>query len=153
MDVKSTKELGSPDYWNKRYNKGAESEQATYEWFRTFEKLRFFFEKELPNASLEPRILHLGCGDSTLPADLANLQYRNQISVDFSDVVIKQMQSKHPDLEWRVDDVRKLGLDSSSIDIAIDKGTLDAMLYGSQWDPPRRFKPMSGNTLTKSPEY
>ena len=33
------------------------------------------------------------------------------------------MQSKHPNLEWRVDDVRKLSLDSSSIDIAIDKAS------------------------------
>ena len=64
MDLNSTKELGFPDYWNKRYGKGAGSEQATHEWFRTFEKLRLFLEKELPNARSEPRILHLGCGDS-----------------------------------------------------------------------------------------
>ena len=56
--------------------------------------------------------------------------------MDFSEVVIKQMQSKHPYLDWRVDDVRHLHVDDSSIDIAIDKGTLDAMLYGSPWDPP-----------------
>ncbi|MCJ1393027.1 hypothetical protein MMC18_005899 [Xylographa bjoerkii] len=134
--MNSTRELGLSDYWNKRYGQGTESEETTHEWFRTFEKLRPFLEKELPSASSEPRILHLGCGDSTLPADLDNLRYRNQISVDFSDVVIEQMQSKYPDLEWRVDDIRKLGLESSTIDIAIDKGTLDAMLYGSQWDPP-----------------
>ncbi|MCJ1285008.1 hypothetical protein MMC26_004345 [Xylographa opegraphella] len=144
MDVKSTKELAFAEYWNNRYDKRpAGSEEATYEWFRTFEKLRPFLQEELPDASLNPRILHLGCGDSSLPADLANLQYRDHISVDFSDVVIKQMQSKYPDLEWRVEDVRNLSLDDASIDIAIDKasaqqlsGTLDAMLHGSQWDPP-----------------
>ncbi|MCJ1320338.1 hypothetical protein MMC15_005676 [Xylographa vitiligo] len=138
MDVKSTIELGFPDYWNRRYANVAESEQATHEWFRTFDKLRLFLEKELPSASSEPRILHLGCGDSTLPADLANLQYRNQVSVDFSDVVIEQMQFKHPGLEWRVDDVRKLSLDDASIDIAIDKASAremstprDSMLMGA----------------------
>ncbi|MCJ1421107.1 hypothetical protein MMC32_007469 [Xylographa parallela] len=139
MDPNSTKELGFPDYWNNRYNQGAESDHATHEWFRTFEKLRPFLEKELPRASSEPRILHLGCGDSTLPADLANLHYHNQLAVDFSDVVITQMRARHPHLEWRVADVRHLSLDDASIDIAIDKasqGTLDAMLYGSQWDPP-----------------
>ncbi|KAL8636913.1 MAG: hypothetical protein Q9228_005749 [Teloschistes exilis] len=46
------------------------------------------------------------------------------------------MRSKHPDLEWRVEDVRQLKLDDSSFDVAIDKGILDAMLYGSQWDLP-----------------
>ena len=64
MDVNFTKELGFPDYWNRRYENVAESEQATHEWFRTFDKLRLFLEKELPSASSEPRILHLGCGDS-----------------------------------------------------------------------------------------
>lgn len=59
----------------------------------------------------------------TLPADLFNLSYSNQLSVDFSKTVIKQMQSKHPNLEWLVGDVRSLGLDDSSIDIAIDKAS------------------------------
>ena len=134
MDMESTKELGFPEYWNKRYEGGGET---THEWFRTFEKLQPFLKKWLPNPSpLEPRILHLGCGDSTLTADLFNLHYTNQLSVDFSETVIKQMQEKHPHLDWRVEDVRKLNLQDSSFDMAIDKGTLDAMLYGSQWNPP-----------------
>jgi len=57
----------------------------------------------------------------TLPADLLGLKYTNQLSVDFSEVVIEQMQTKHPDLEWRVEDVRSLKLEDSSFDIAIDK--------------------------------
>ena len=57
-----------------------------------------------------------------MTADLASLQYTNQLSVDFSDVVIQQMQGKHPELEWRVADVRNLEVcDDASIDIAIDK--------------------------------
>lgn len=60
----------------------------------------------------------------------------NQLSVDFSEVVIKLMQTKHPELDWRVDDVRHLQVDNSSIDIAVDEGTLDVMLHGSPWSPP-----------------
>jgi hypothetical protein len=33
-------------------------------------------------------------------------------------------------------DVRNLNLPDQSVDVAIDKGTLDAMIHGSQWDPP-----------------
>lgn len=33
-------------------------------------------------------------------------------------------------------DVRELQLPNHSIDVAIDKGTLDAMIHGSLWDPP-----------------
>jgi hypothetical protein len=59
----------------------------------------------------------------TLTADLFSLKYTNQLSVDFSEVVIEQMQIKRPDLEWRVDDVRNLKLEDCSFDIAIDKAS------------------------------
>jgi hypothetical protein len=31
------------------------------------------------------------------------------------------MRLKHPDIEWRVDDIRNLGLEDACIDVAIDK--------------------------------
>lgn len=37
---------------------------------------------------------------------------------------------------FEVMDVRGLKFEASIFDIAIDKGTLDAMLHGSLWDPP-----------------
>lgn len=67
MDTRTTRELASPEYWDKRYAKhsrGSESEHGTHEWFRTFEQLRPFLQKELPDPISAPRILHLGCGDS-----------------------------------------------------------------------------------------
>ena len=33
------------------------------------------------------------------------------------------MHAKHPELEWRVEDVRKLSLANNSTDIAIDKAS------------------------------
>lgn len=40
-------------------------------------------------------------------------------------------------IQWEVGDVRDMsGFADNSIDIAFDKGTLDAMIYGSLWDPP-----------------
>ena len=75
-----------------------------------------------------------------MPSDLAQLDYQSQISVDFSNTVITQMQSKYPDLDWRVDDIRHLQLESSSFDVGIDKGTMDSMLYGSPWDLPEEVQ-------------
>jgi hypothetical protein len=48
------------------------------------------------------------------------------------------MMTKYSDLEtrWGVMDVRELQLPDGSVDVAIDKGTLDAMIHGSLWDPP-----------------
>jgi hypothetical protein len=73
-----------------------------------------------------------------LTSDLYALGYTNQTSIDFSKVVIDAMKSKYLDLEthWAVMDVRELQLSDGSVDVAIDKGTLDAMIHGSLWDPP-----------------
>lgn len=70
-----------------------------------------------------------------MTADLYDLGYKSQTSIDFSPVVIEQMQTKHPQLQWQIMDVRKMKFPDASFDIAIDKATLDAMLYGSLWDP------------------
>jgi hypothetical protein len=74
----------------------------------------------------------------TLTADLHALGYANQTSVDFSQVVINAMMLKYASLKtsWQVMDVRDLKLEDGSVDVAIDKGTLDAFLHGSLWDPP-----------------
>jgi EEF1A lysine methyltransferase 4 len=74
----------------------------------------------------------------TLTADLHNLGYVHQTSVDFSSVVIQAMSSKYVllDTQWLEMDVRDLGFGDASFDNAIDKGTLDAFLHGSLWTPP-----------------
>ncbi|RKF64918.1 putative endothelin-converting enzyme 2 [Erysiphe neolycopersici] len=48
------------------------------------------------------------------------------------------MKKKYASLEtqWSVMDVRDLQLEDKSVDFALDKGTLDAFLHGSLWDPP-----------------
>lgn len=62
-----------------------------------------------------------------MTADLHNSGFSNQISVDFSAFVIDAMSSKYADLNtiWQVMDVRDLKFEDDSIDIAIDKSTLD----------------------------
>jgi hypothetical protein len=73
-----------------------------------------------------------------MTADLYNLGYTNQTSVDFSPVVIEAMDAKYSELntQWRVMDIRQLEIPDGSINVAIDKITMDAMIHGSLWDPP-----------------
>jgi EEF1A lysine methyltransferase 4 len=144
MPASSKEELCHVKYWNDRYEAERsrveeEGKQERYECYRTFEKLRPFLERNISPTSDSPRILQLGYGTSSLTADLFNLGYQNQCSIDFSPVAIEVMKTRYPDLEpgleWRVMDVREIKFDERSFNLAIDKGALDAMLYGSLLTP------------------
>lgn len=58
------------------------------------------------------------------------------------------MSKRHADIggiEWVQGDVRRMNmLESGSVDVAFDKGTLDAMIYGSPWDPPGDVRENTG---------
>lgn len=84
-----------------------------------------------------------------LPIDLHQHGYKNQVCLDFSNVVIEKMAARFAaevtegSIEWRVGDVRKMsnvGLKDGEFDVVIDKGTLDSMISGSLWDPPEEVK-------------
>lgn len=58
--------LAHADYWDERYNE-AGPDNRLHEWFRSFGDLEPFFDKHLFQArepGTNPRILHLGSGDS-----------------------------------------------------------------------------------------
>lgn len=77
-----------------------------------------------------------------MPEELLAVGYINQICVDFSTIVIKLMAAKNLEgVTWLCEDVRDMPIiESQSIDVAFDKGTLDAMINGSPWDPPDEVK-------------
>jgi len=77
-----------------------------------------------------------------VPQHLLERGYRNQICVDFSPAVVSLMKAKQLDgITWRQADVRDMpAITSDSIDVAFDKGTLDAMIHGSPWNPPDEVK-------------
>ncbi|KAL0764991.1 hypothetical protein CaCOL14_012250 [Colletotrichum acutatum] len=142
-EVREAEALATPELWNQRYTK-SDGSHPTHEWLRTFEALEPFFEKHLfsqrrPDTS--PRIMHLGSGDSTIPADLSARGYKNQLCLDFSTVVIDLMRQQHAELggiEWKWADIRDMpdAAPTASVDVAFDKSTLDAMIHGSPWSPP-----------------
>ena len=147
--------LSRQEYWDERYS-SKESDEAHYDWLRKFETVKPFLTKHLPPVTDEAKILHLGNGNSvnaddplfsasltpkqTLPASLSKLGYDGQTAIDFSPVVIAKMTELHPEVRWDVMDIRHLSYPDSSFDVCIDKATLDAMLYGSLWDPEDEIK-------------
>eukprot|EP01100_Stratorugosa_tubuloviscum_P000593 TRINITY_DN1129_c0_g2_i1.p1 TRINITY_DN1129_c0_g2~~TRINITY_DN1129_c0_g2_i1.p1 ORF type:complete len:139 (-),score=37.08 TRINITY_DN1129_c0_g2_i1:53-469(-) len=63
--------------------------------------------------------------------------YINIVNIDFSAVVIQDMQSRFPQMIWKEMDVMNMReFNDSSFDIVIDKGTMDAVMceQGDVWE-------------------
>jgi hypothetical protein len=63
---------------------------------------------------------------------------------------MKSRHVEHPQVQWIVGDVRNMiAIDTASVDVAFDKGTLDAMIYGSPWSPPEEVMENSGKYMNE----
>jgi len=133
-------EYSTKDYWNQRY--AQESEDGAFDWFKSYSELAGVLHELIPEKS--SRILMLGCGNSKLSEDMWEDGYKNIVNTDYSDIVIQQMRQRHgivrPEMEWHEMDVRNLRFEDNSFDVAIDKGTMDAMMTtkGDVWNPPQQ---------------
>lgn len=99
----------------------------------------------------------LGCGNSSelfsyslrdrandlrtaLSIDMYNDSFEHIINVDYSPTIIDRMSAAHAStsMKWIVADIKQLPLESSSVDVTIDKGTMDAIMaieHGDIWNP------------------
>lgn len=63
------------------------------------------------------------------------------------------METRHadkPQVTWQLGDVRDMtSVASKSIDVAFDKGTLDAMIHGSPWSPPADVMDDTGHYINE----
>lgn len=93
--------------------------------------------------SLEPlleggsvRALVIGCGDSSLPQELVENGAANVTGVDFSADVVASMAARskeaHPGILWVTGDAAEVDLAAGAYDLAVDVGTLDAILLGAE---------------------
>eukprot|EP00455_Lapot_gusevi_P022854 TRINITY_DN2379_c0_g1_i1.p1 TRINITY_DN2379_c0_g1~~TRINITY_DN2379_c0_g1_i1.p1 ORF type:complete len:226 (+),score=82.28 TRINITY_DN2379_c0_g1_i1:83-679(+) len=128
---------GDLGYWNTRY----ESSDSTYDWYLSYADLKEQMTAALAGgadrvASLNRAapVLVVGCGNSLLSEDLYNDSFTDILSIDYSEVVIDKMKQKYaqtPALRFEQADVRELPYRDGSFQYVIDKGTLDAILCGS----------------------
>ncbi len=121
--------FGDEGYWNERYGSSAGD---SYEWYLDIDVataiLTPYLETEGDKSS---RILVLGCGNSAFSAELFGLGYRNIVNIDFSSIVINEMQERYrhcQGMQFLTMNVLNLGhFADSSIDFIFDKGCLDAV--------------------------
>ncbi|WFD15571.1 hypothetical protein MARU1_001593 [Malassezia arunalokei] len=139
IDDPKNADFQTVEYWDKRY--AAEAEDADFDWFRKYRDIQHIFHELVPDR--QSRILMLGCGNSTLSKDMYDDGYTHIVNLDYSAVVIDKMQTRFPELDWRVMDIRELDKHADKLggpaswDVIVDKGTMDALMAenGSVWSP------------------
>jgi SAM-dependent methyltransferase len=121
-------------YWDSRFK-----EEEVYDWLVNFDEIKSFILPLL--VSTDCKILVVGCGNSTFSSDLYDAGYKNITNIDFSEVCISAMFSKHaeakPNMEWICMDMTDLKFQDATFDIVIDKASMDALMVdeGDVWDP------------------
>ncbi|KAL9250710.1 eEF1A lysine and N-terminal methyltransferase-like protein [Drosera capensis] len=116
-----TQAYGEAWYWDNRYSKdlsASASEAVGFDWYQKYSSLAPLIRLYV---ALHNRVLVVGCGNSAFSEGMLDDGYQDIVNIDISSVVIEAMKKKYcsrPEL-------------SCSFDAAIDKGTLDSILCGS----------------------
>lgn len=140
LEDSTVPKVGSQLYTTKRYWDHRFEDEAHHEWLASYADIRERLAALVPDKAA--RILLVGCGNSSLPADMVADGYSNVIASDYSEVVVEKMAARQaamsPQLAWRVEDMLHLTLDAKSVDVVFDKAAMDAVLaHGADvWDPP-----------------
>ena len=76
----------------------------------------------------------VGCGNSQLSHQMWEAGYKDIVNIDISPKVIEQMAEKFPMMVWEVMDATKMSYKDAEFDVVMDKGTLDALVSGKNYD-------------------
>lgn len=144
LSAERNEQFSQKSYWEARYSSTDPNEQD-FDWFKTYTDLQPLFDQLIPDRS--SRILMLGCGNSTLSPSMCSAGYTRIVNIDYSTACINRMSNRFPDQTWLEMDITQLESPSNlsmlggehSFDIALDKGTMDALMAegkgSSVWNP------------------
>jgi len=134
-----SRDYGSLSYWEDRYgNKNCNEEEQTDEWCYDYEQMAPLLE-DIRNLldSKDTLIVDLGCGVSELVFDLRNDAWESNIlGLDYSMNAVDLMRRKSEEkkskrIKFEQCDILNLDkqLQTESVDLFIDKMTLDTILH------------------------
>ncbi|CAE7217585.1 EEF1AKNMT, partial [Symbiodinium pilosum] len=130
------------EYWERRYStgdKGAHSDiidDRGVGWLCPYAGPVQETLNAITGGDRSKVILNIGCGLDQLSPDIYKDGYTNLLSSDISQYAISEMEkltaAEMPMAKWFVDDVTKMSLPDESVDVVVDKGTLDAVLIQTE---------------------
>ena len=158
---RNNKEYGTKEYWEHRF-----STEESFEWLLSYPQIKHQLEPILLQYCRGPsiteqqqveqetvdvtytydkslvRILVVGCGNAPFSCDLYDDGYTNIMNIDYSPVVIQNMQEWHsktrPQMQWVVMDMTRMdAVPDAAFHVVIDKAAMDAIMTHEQdvWNP------------------
>lgn len=137
-DTGSSLSYKDAEYWERRYStgdKGANEDKIDDRgvgWLCAYEGPVQETLQAVTRGDRGKVLLNIGCGVDRFSEDVYADGYTNLLSSDISQTAISEMASKTaatmPMAKWFVDDALQMSVPSQSVDVVLDKGTLDAIL-------------------------
>jgi 2-polyprenyl-3-methyl-5-hydroxy-6-metoxy-1,4-benzoquinol methylase len=125
---RSHDEFRSREYWDAFFHERQRSGGGVFEWYGDWRDVQSTLMPRLMKApSRSPAdvsVLVVGCGNSSLSADMYDAGFTSITSVDFSEAVIAQMRASsasRPGMRWEVMNVKAMTLPDESFDLVMDK--------------------------------
>jgi len=142
----SNKSYNDVKYWDARYR-----EEEQYDWLAGYGLVKHILGEKLKRFGKDAKILHLGCGNSSLPMDLYNDGWTDITNIDISEVVVDRMKEQHGHMKWLAMDMTKMTFPDDTFDIVLEKATLDSLLVEdtSPWEPSTPAKRLLVSCLTE----
>ncbi|KAJ8376359.1 hypothetical protein SKAU_G00069390 [Synaphobranchus kaupii] len=127
MDLlpRTAEEFSSAEYWERFFRRRGDK---AFEWYGDYNQLCGVLHKYI-----KPRdqVLVVGCGNSELSEQLYDVGYRQLTNIDISETVVTHMNQRNaerrPGLAFLQADATQTSFEGGSFQVALDKGTLDAM--------------------------
>ncbi|CAK8994685.1 unnamed protein product [Durusdinium trenchii] len=118
----------NPDFWDARF----QGSEGLFDWYATYAELKDTFEEFYPaeQSKQSSPVLVVGCGNSAFSSELYAAGYLHITSIDISASAISKMQEQFnlPGMSWQVMDATAMSFQDGTFNLAVDKGTLDAMM-------------------------
>eukprot|EP00742_Colponemidia_sp_Colp-10_P005567 GILJ01005950.1.p1 GENE.GILJ01005950.1~~GILJ01005950.1.p1 ORF type:complete len:615 (+),score=96.07 GILJ01005950.1:46-1845(+) len=123
-------EYASADFWDERFRKTS----GFFDWYASYRELKPLFKSHFPHPE-QMATLMVGCGNSKLSEEMFKDGYTDITNIDISSVVIEKMTQHYAEtpmaaMKFTVMNVHELQFPDCTFDLAVDKGTYDALACG-----------------------
>jgi SAM-dependent methyltransferase len=136
FESEENSQYAEPEWWESEYQKCGTDQ--SYEWFTGASDDSFVSSLLKLIPKLTQKIINLGCGISRIQNVIFDAGFQQITNIDVSPTCIQLMKASDTrGMQWKICNLlQEFPFDSNSFDLALDKGTLDALIVdrADKWE-------------------